>query len=73
MSEYRDVSIKVSINTDGYIVVPDSPELRSFLRSMELGSKVLDMRKRNFLFFKRRLKPHEKAKELLLLQLEDLK
>lgn len=54
------------------IIIPDSPELRAHLAHMELGCRVSDMRKRSFLFFKRRLKPHEKAAELLKLQLGEV-
>ena len=70
MNEYKDVPIKVTVGSDEVRHIPDSPGLRALLLHMELGCKVLDMRKRSFLFFKRRLKPHEKAAELLKLQME---
>lgn len=69
--EWRRSSIKVVVGSNEVRHVPDSPELRALLAHMELGCKVLGMRKRSFLFFKRKLNPQEKAIELLKLQMEE--
>lgn len=68
-TEYFKINMTV-IPSDADVMIPNSPELTAHLASMELGCRVSNMRKRSFLFFKRRLKPHEKAAELLKLQLE---
>lgn len=68
---FKDVAIKVSIDQDRDIHIPDSPWLRDLRKQLELGCQVLDMRKRYFFFFKRKLRPHEKKIELTTLMLEE--
>lgn len=70
--EIRRSSVTVKIyDEDEVRYIPDSPELRALQRQLKLGCQVLDMRKRSFFFFKRKLKPHEKRIELSKLQVED--
>jgi len=72
MSEVRRSSIKIVISdSDEVRYIPDSPELRAFRARFEMGCQILDMRKRSFIFFKRKLKPQEKMMELMRLQSEE--
>lgn len=74
MDEFKDVPIKAVI-ADGTmfkdIKLADSPALRRLLRNLDLGCQVLDMRKRSFFFFKRKLRPHEIMLEYAKLQMKE--
>lgn len=69
---YSNVTVRTNVDPYRDVLFKDTPGLKGFLRRMDLGCQVLDMRKRSFLFFKRSLKPHERAKAYALLLMEDM-
>ena len=72
--EYEVIPLELTVITAKYqdVVIPDSPGLRRHLKLMEFGNQIFDMKKRYFFFFKRKLRPYEKAEELVKLQIEEI-